>query len=137
VAAAEPASADAALGAVESFAGAVAVRLHALAERRPAARAFARSLLREQEAHRAERDGVRRLLGLPPPAQGALPSPADPFDLEALRAAQEKLTYALAEAIPLLGRPSVVRTLARQMVAASRHLTLVNLWIEAEERRAS
>jgi hypothetical protein len=131
------ASAAEALRAVEDLAAEVAARLSALASRFTAARAFAESLLRDQARHRTERDRVRSLLRLeaPPPRAGA--APADALDLEALKSAQQKLTYALAESLPVLGRAPVVRTLARQMVDCSRHLTLVGLWIEAEERRAS
>jgi hypothetical protein len=131
------ASAEAALSAVEALASEVTLRLRGLAAMAGAARAFAQSLLLDHERHRRERDGVRRDLGL-----GAAPAPPAAAtegggDLETLKDAQSKLTYALAEALPALGRPDAVRTLARQMVDASRHLTLVGLWIEAEERRAS
>ena len=101
------------------------------------ARAFAESLLRDHARHRAERDRVRGLLGLAAASAPPATAPADALDLEALKAAQEKLTYAMAEALPVLGRADAVRTIAGQMVDCSRHLTLVGLWIEAEERRAS
>jgi hypothetical protein len=133
----EYASAAAALGAVEALAAEVGARLQSLAARVAAARAFAESLLRDQARHRKERDRVQERLGL---AIGPAPSvapPGDPLDLEALKGAQERLTYALAESLPVLGRAASVRVIARQMVDCSRHLTLVGLWIEAEERRAS
>lgn len=135
-AAADAAPAAAALRAICDQAAEVVARLQGLAAR-VAVRAFAESLLRDHTRHRAERDRVFALLGreagsVPPPT-----APADALDLGELKAAQEKLTYAMAEALPLLGRAEAVRTIAHQMVDSSRHLTLVGLWIEAEERRAS
>jgi hypothetical protein len=53
-------------------------------------------------------------------------------DLEGLRAAQEALAYAHAEGLPALGDSFVVDALARHMVDLSRHLTVTQLWIEAE-----
>jgi hypothetical protein len=43
--------------------------------------------------------------------------------------------YAHAEALPALGQAPAVREVARHMIDQSRHLTLLGLWIEAEEER--
>jgi hypothetical protein len=79
----------------------------------------------------AARARLRRRLGLPaysaPPA--AAPAAAD---LDGLRAAQEALVYAHAEGLPTVGDPFVVDALARHMVDLSRHLTVTQMWIEAE-----
>ena len=98
------------------------------------ARAFAASLKRDHERHRRERDGLRERLGLGPRASSK-EAPLGAVDLEAFRAAQEKLTLAHAEALPALADAPSVQVLASHMVDQSRHLTLVGLWIEAEERR--
>ncbi len=131
------ASAAAALRAVEELAAEVVARLQSLAARVAAARAFAESLLRDQARHRIERDRVRSLLGIGAETAESVAPPGDALDLEALKDAQQKHTYALAESLPVPGRAPAVRTIAHQMVDCSRHLTLVGLWIEAEERRAS
>ena len=128
------ASAGEALASIDALEAEVAFRLSRLEESVSSARAFAASLRRDQEAHRRERDAVRRRLGVPA-ATTTRPSVADALELEALRGAEEKLTYAHAEALPALGEATAVQTLARHMVDLSRHLTLVGLWIEAEERR--
>lgn len=135
--AADYASAEAALQAVEGLAAEVVARLQSLAAGVAAARAFAGSLMRDQTRHRNERDRVRNLLGMAAVPAPRVAPPEDALDLEALKGALEKLTYALAESLPVLGRAPAVRTIASQVVDSSRHLTLVSLWIEAEERRAS
>jgi hypothetical protein len=128
------ASAGEALAAIDGAEAEVVLRLRRLEAEVGVAQAFARSLLRDHEAHRRERAGVRRELGLGPPSAEASP-PEDALDLAALREAQEKLTYAHAEALPALGEASAVRGLARHLVDQSRHLTLLGLWIQAEEDR--
>lgn len=128
------ASAGEALAAIDALEAEVVERLRRLEESVSSARAFAASLKRDHEGHRRGRDELRLRLRLPA-ATPARPSVADALDLEALRGAQEKLTYAHAEALPALGDATAVQTLARHMVDLSRHLTLVGLWIEAEERR--
>ena len=70
-----------------------------------AARAFAESLLRDQARHRIERDRVRGLLGLEGRVRTTRDAPRPMRSTSsALKAAQEKLTYAMAEALPVLGR---------------------------------
>lgn len=128
------ASAGEALAAIDALEGEVVERLRRLEEGVSSARAFAAALQGDHQRHRRGREALRLRLGLPA-ASTAPPSVADALELEALRGAQEKLTYAHAEALPALGDAPAVRTLARHMVDLSRHLTLVGLWIEAEERR--
>jgi hypothetical protein len=57
------------------------------------------------------------------------------LSLVALREAQQQLVHAHAEGLPALGDAGAVAVLARHMVDASRHLTVIDLWIEAEELR--
>jgi len=131
-------SALAALAAIDAAVQDVVRRLRTLATQAGPGRDFARSLLSDQEQHRLERAGLEKAIGLSGGrSETAEAAAGDPPDLEGLKDAQQKLTYALAEALPVLGGPAAVRTLARQMVDASRHLTLIGLWIEAEERRAA
>jgi len=130
----EPGSAAEVLDAIDEQEADVARRLRALSEAVPAARAFAGSLLADQERHREERRSIRRRLGLPP---GAAP-PAEGSDLRslgALRSAQEALVHAHAEGLPALGDSWAVDRLARHMVELARHLAVIDLWIEAEESR--
>jgi hypothetical protein len=128
------ASAGEALAAIDGLEAEVAFRLRALGAGVSSARAFTASLVRDLEAHGRARDQLRLRLGLGgrSPAKEAV---EDALDLEGLRAVQEKLTYAHAEALPALADAQAVQLLAGHMVDLSRHLTLVVLWIEAEERR--
>lgn len=132
--AADYASAGEALSDIDHLQADVTRRLQRLPEGR--SRDFARSLLRDLERHREERDALRREMGLgPAPAAPAVVAAADEALLDELRTALEKLTYAHAEALPVLDHRPAVRALARHMTDLSRHLTLVGLWIEAEESR--
>ncbi len=127
-------------GAAEVFAtidvleAEVSQRLRALSEALPSARPFATSLLRDQERHRAGRARLRKRLGLPGADVPRKPA-ADPVSLGALRTAQEALVHAHAEGLPAIGDEIAVDALARAMVDLSRHLTVIDLWIEAEEAR--
>jgi hypothetical protein len=127
-------SAAEAFSVIEELRAEVAGRLQRLAE--GPSRAFAHSLLRDLERHRLEREALRPGLGLGParPAASAAPD-AEGDVLDGLRSAQEKLTHALAEALPVLDNPRAVRTLAGHMMDLSRHQTLVGLWIESEDSR--
>lgn len=131
-AAADPGAA-AALDTVDTAAAEVAARLRALAGL-PAARPFAESLLKEQARQAGERGRLRHRLGLAPYAAGVA-APARDRSLPGLRAAQQALVSAHAEALPALRDPAAVDRLGRALVVASRHLTLIDLWIESEERR--
>jgi hypothetical protein len=132
--AADYASAAEALAAADVAEAEVALRLGAIAGRVAAARPFVASVLRDQAAQRAARTRLRRRLGLPaaPAAKAAV---ADPLDLPALRSAQERLVHAHAEGLPALGDRVAVETMARHLVELSRHLTVIDLWIEAEGNR--
>ena len=133
-AATDYASAGEALAAIDALEAEVVERLRSLEESVSSARAFAASLKRDHEKHGRERDRLRTRLGLGP-RSAPKASLDDPLDLQALKAAQEKLTYAHAEALPALVDAPAVHVLARHLVDLSRHLTLVGLWIEAEEQR--
>ena len=60
---------------------------------------------------------------------------SDLLSLPALRRSQEALVYAHAEGLPAIGDALAVDRLARHMVELSRHLAVIGLWIDAEERR--
>jgi hypothetical protein len=119
-----------ALDAIDALEADVAARLAAIGAEVPAARAFVESLSRDHARHREDRRRIRRRLGLGMPS-GPGPGSED-ADLAGLRAAQEALVYAHAEGLPALADPSAVDTLARHMVELSRHLTVIDLWLEGE-----
>jgi hypothetical protein len=132
-AAAEYASAAEALDAVDGMEADVAARLAAISAGLISARPFVSSALADHARQRTERAVLRRRLGLAGAAPVAPPTAAP--DLTGLRAAQEALVYAHAESLPVLGDAYAVRVMARHMVELARQLTVVDLWIEAEERR--
>lgn len=132
--AAEYSSAAEALDAVDRLEADVAVRLRALSDELPPVRPFVGSVLADQERQRGERARVRRRLGLPPAASQQPTAPPE-RDLASLRKAQEALVYAHAEGLPALDDSWSVRILARHIVELARHLTVIDLWIEAEEQR--
>lgn len=134
LAAAEYGSAAEVFAAVDTIEAEVDLRLRAIVEVVPSARPFLSSVLRDREAHRAARERLRQRFGLPS-ASPPKPRVDQPLDLAALRAAQERLVYAHAEGLPALGDRLGVDTMARNMVDLSRHLTLIDLWIEAEGNR--
>jgi hypothetical protein len=121
------------MSAIDALEGDVAGRLSALAAAVPAARTLVASFLADQARHREVRADVRRMLHLPVAAPSS-PSRGD-TSLEALRTAQEALVYAHAEGLPALGAPAAVDALARNMIDLARHLTVLDLWIEAEAAR--
>jgi hypothetical protein len=135
-AAAEYARAEEALDALDRMEADAAARLRSISAALASARPFVESALSDQERQRGERAIVRRRLGLPEVRQPEA-SDAEPADLAALRAAQEALVYAHAEALPALGDAWAVRILARHLVELARQLTVIDLWIEAEEQRAA
>lgn len=105
--------------------------LQALATKVPAARQLARSLLVDHQGQRADRERLRHRLGLAAaPRLGA--GVTGDVTLATLRAAQEALVYAHAEGLPALSDPRAVDVMARHMVELSRHLTVIDLWIESE-----
>ena len=133
-AATEYASPNEVFAAIDALEAAVESRLRALAGALPSARAFAQSLLDDHARHRTRRAALRRRLKLQAaPASGA--ATADDVSLEAMRVAVEALVYAHAEGLPALGDAFAVDRMAHDMVDLSRHLTLVQLWIEQEQNR--
>ena len=118
--------------AIDGLEADVSARLRGFARSVPSSRHLVASVTADHARHRAARARFRRRLGLAPSSAAAGgASPPEP-DLEGLRAAQEALVYAHAEGLPALGDAFVVEALARHMVDLSRHLTVTQLWIEAE-----
>jgi hypothetical protein len=132
--AAEYASAGDVLAEIDRLEGEVDLRLRALAETTPGAKAFARSVIALHERERKERERLRRRLGVAP-SSGVRADAAALTSLEALRTAQEALVHAHAEGMPAVQDPLVVQALARHMVEEARHLTVIDLWIESEANR--
>jgi hypothetical protein len=132
--AADYASAGEVLAEVERLAGEVDLRLRALAEASPGAKAFALSVIADHERQRKERGGLRLRLGVAPSA-GTRADAAGLTSLDALRTAQEALVHAHAEGMPALQDPPAVQMMARHMVEEARHLTVIDLWIESEANR--
>ena len=130
----EYASAAEVLAAVDALEADVDARLRALAAAVPAARAFTESLLRDHARHRARRAGLRRRLKLPAAAPAAV-APIEDVSLEALQKAAQALMFAHAEGLPALDDAFAVDSMAHDMVDLSRHLTIVDLWIEQEQAR--
>ena len=125
------ASASEVLDAVDGLARDVAASLDAIAAALPGARAFADSVRADHARHRADRDAIRRRLRL---AASAPPAGAPPSrDLAALRSLQQELVHAHAEGLPALDDAPAVQVLAGHMVDLSRHLTVIDLWIERQE----
>lgn len=120
--------------AVDRLESEVDLRLLALAEASPGAKAFALSALADHERARVARARLRRRLGLPA-SVAARPNITDLTSLEALRTAQEALVHAHAEGLPALGDPFAVDVMAGHMVELSRHLAVTLLWIESEASR--
>jgi len=120
--------------AIDRLEADVATRLRAIARALPSAKALAGSCLADHDRHRAARERLRRRLHLAKAAPEGR-EVANALALDALRSAQEALVYAHAEGLPALGDPVAVGTLARHMVDLSRHLTVIDLWIESEASR--
>lgn len=128
------ASAADVFAAVDRLEAEVGLRLRALAEAAPGARAFATSVLADHEGQRRARGGLRRRLGLAL-SEEARAAATDLTSLEALRSAQEALVHAHAEGLPALGDAFAVDVMADHLVELSRHLAVVDLWLEAEADR--
>jgi len=134
VRATEYASASEVLDTIDRREVEVAGRLAAIARAIAGAQAFADSVASDQAGHRADRDKLRHRLKLPASSAPAPPPPD--LSLAALREAQQELVHAHAEGLPALGDAGAVAVLARHLIDASRQLTVIDLWIEAEELRA-
>jgi hypothetical protein len=132
--AAEYASAAEVFAAIDRHTADVAARLSALAERLPSAKAFADSALADQARHRAARARLRQRLDLGPAAAPGAPARTD-LSLAVLRSAQQALVYAHAEGLPALNDDEAVALLAQHMNDLARQLTVIDLWIEAEQQR--
>ena len=122
------------LDAIDRREADVAGRLAAIARAVGGVQAFAGSVGADQARHRAERDKLRRRLRLAASAPPSPPAKAD-LALTGLREAQQQLVHAHAEGLPALGDAGAVDLLARHMVDEARHLTVIDLWLEAEETR--
>jgi hypothetical protein len=128
----EYADAAAVFAAIDRLEAEVAARLRAVVAAMPAAAALSASVLRDHATFRAERSRLRRRLGLAP-APEAFVAPEDlDGDLPALRAALDRLVYAHAEGLPAVDDPQAVQRLAAHMVECARHLTVIDLWLEAD-----
>jgi hypothetical protein len=128
------ASAAEVLAAVDRLEAEVALRLRALAEASPGAKAFATSVLADHERQRRARARLRKRLGLAH-AEDVRAEATDLVSLEALRTAQEALVHAHAEGLPALGDSFAVDVMAAHLVELSRHLAVIDLWLEAEADR--
>ena len=120
--------------AIDRLEADVDLRLGRIAAALPTATAFAQAVVADHERHRGVRASLRRRLELPT-ASARLAAPEAGRGLDALRTAQEALVHAHAEGLPALGDREAVDTLARHMVDGSRHLTVIDLWIELEAAR--
>jgi hypothetical protein len=109
----------------------ILARLQALGQSVAPARPLVDSLARDLARHQRERARLRARLRLGPPSSSRIETP-DRLGLEPLRAAQEKLVYAHAEGLPVIGDAPSVDTLARHLVDLSRHLAILGLWLESE-----
>jgi hypothetical protein len=128
------ASAAEVFAAVDRFEAEVGLRLRALAEASPGAKAFAASVLRDHELHRRVRERLRRRLRLLT-SETARVDATDLTSLGALRSAQEALVHAHAEGLPALDDAYAVDVLAGRLVELSRHLAVIDLWLEGEAYR--
>jgi hypothetical protein len=98
-------------------------------------KAFADSVRADHAKFARGRDALRRRLAISPAPAPDQTAPGDATSLPALRAAQEALVHAHAEGLPALRDPYAVDVLAGHMVELSRHLTVIELWLEGEEDR--
>jgi hypothetical protein len=127
-------SAEQVFDAVDRLEADVVRRLSALASALAGVRPLAESVAAAQRVHSKQRARLRRRLGLPV-SSSQVPASDAAGGLEALRSSVEALVYAHAEGLPALGDAHVVQVFARHMVANARVLTVVQLWMEAEEQR--
>ncbi len=131
---ADYATADEALTAIEGFEADVDRLLLRLERTVPASRVVIASFRGDRARHRSHRERIRRRLGLRW-SRTAAASEAPSAALSALREAQSALVYAHAEALPALGDAIAVSLLLADLVDLARHLTVIDLWIEAEASR--
>ena len=133
---ADYASAADVFAAIAGLESEVDARLGAVGRGRADVSAFAASVAAARARQRHQRDGLRRRLHV---AEAAA-APAGPVeaaaDLARLRAAQQALVHAHAEGLPALGDARAVDTLARHLVELAAQLTVIDLWLAAEEAGA-
>jgi hypothetical protein len=110
-------------------------RLSALSERMASVKPFADSVRADHLRFARDREALRRRLGIGPASAPSRVAEGDLLSLPALRAAQEALVHAHAEGLPAVRDPYAVDVLAGHMVELSRHLTVIELWLEGEEDR--
>ena len=122
------------LDAVDRREAEVDARLQGIAAQLSSAQPFAASVLADHRRFRRVRASLRRRLRLSPAAP-IVPPAAQARSLEGLREAQQALVHAHAEGLPALGDAEAVDILAHHMVDGSRHLTVIELWIEVEGER--
>jgi hypothetical protein len=127
------ASAAEVLAAIDALDADVAARLQALARAQPAAAAFAASADQDRRRRFQQRRHLAGRLGLAPGGSPAAASAAPGAGLRQLREAQQNLVHAHAEGLPALRDRAAVDLLARHLVDLAAQLTVIDLWIEAEE----
>jgi predicted outer membrane protein len=122
-------------GEIDRRTAEVEARLAALTSRLASVKPFADSVRADHLRFARDREALRRRLGVAAAAAAMSTAPADAVSLPALRGAQEALVHAHAEGLPALRDPFAVDVLAGHMVELSRHLTVIELWLEGEEDR--
>ncbi len=127
------ASAAEVMAAIETLDADVAARLQTIAGAQPAAAAFAASAEEDRRRRRRERARLAERLRVRAPPPGALPSAGSGGGLRGLRDAQQALVHAHAEGLPALHDAPAVDLLARHMADLAAQLTVIDLWIEADE----
>lgn len=120
---------------IERLTTEVEERLSALSARMASVKPFADSVRADHGKFARDRDALRGRLGISPGPAAEKTALADATSLPALRATQEALVHAHAEGLPALRDPYAVDILAGHMVELSRHLTVIELWLESEEAR--
>jgi hypothetical protein len=123
------------LDTIDRLEAEVDARLSTIALAVAGTQALARSVATDHAAHRAARRDVRRRLKLPAARAATSSALTAERSLAALRDVQQRLVHAHAEGLPALGNAGAVDRLARHMVDGARHLTVIDLWLEAEEAR--
>jgi hypothetical protein len=131
------ASAAEVFAAIEALDADVAARLEAVARAQPSAAAFASSADQDRRRRFAERQRLAQRLGVSgagsPAAAPVTPVAPDRVALRELRDAQQNLVHAHAEGLPALRDRAGVNVLARHLVDLAAQLTVIDLWIEAED----
>jgi hypothetical protein len=127
------ASAAEVFAAIDALDADVAARLQAIARTQPPAAAFAASADQDRRRRFEERRQLAGRLGVASGGSPMAASAAPGAGLRELREAQQNLVHAHAEGLPALRDRAAVDLLARHLVDVAAQLTIVDLWIEAEE----